>query len=465
MSTNSTSDNRANKTTLESVYLALTSEDDGRLCKDIPESACNDQPKHFLSHVISLTSSKSADSLIDPKLILAWLFTQLGASAFIVGLLVPIREAGALLPQLFIANWVRQRSQRKWVWAIGSAIQGMCVIGMVVAIMSLDQEDAVYVLLGLVSVLALARSFCSVSYKDVLGKTVSKSTRGTATGLATSLAAITILTFAILISFSIVTLSIDIILILLTIAGLLWLFAAINFLSLTEHSGATEGGASAIHGLAQRVRRAFQDNQFSLFIATRACLVTSTLAPPFILLLQQQLNTKQQLITSNTALEEISSSLNLGSDLGLLILASALASLFSSYIWGRLADRSSRKVLIFAACTSALMYAVITIGLLTEASFLTEPFAVPLILFVIMVAYQGVNLGRSTHLVDMAPEEKRADYTAVSNTVIGLVLTLGSLFGWLAQSYGLVVLFSIFFLLASLAAIIATRLSEVQQTE
>ena len=92
------------QSTVEQVYEAINSGDDGRVCKDIPEQACDHQPKNVTTHIISLAATKVADGLIDPKLILSWLLSALGASTFLVGLLVPIREAGALLPQLFTAG-------------------------------------------------------------------------------------------------------------------------------------------------------------------------------------------------------------------------------------------------------------------------------------------------------------------------------------------------------------------------
>lgn len=85
----------------------LTSGDEGRVCKDIPESACHEESGNFLKHITSLSASKISDGLIDPKLVLSWLLTTLGAPAFIIGLLVPVREAGALLPQLFTAAALR----------------------------------------------------------------------------------------------------------------------------------------------------------------------------------------------------------------------------------------------------------------------------------------------------------------------------------------------------------------------
>jgi hypothetical protein len=40
------------------------------------------------------------------------------------------------------------------------------------------------------------------------------------------------------------------------------------------------------------------------------------------------------------------------------------------------------------------------------------------------IAHAGIRLGRKTYLVDMAGGNRRTDYVAVSNTVIGLILLL-----------------------------------------
>lgn len=178
----------------------LTAEDDGRVCKDIPESACNEQPKNFVTHIIALSMTKLADGLLNPKLMLSWILTSLGAPAYFVGWLVPVREAGALLPQLFIAGYIRSLPLRKLVWTLGCFIQGICAAGIALAAIYLTGFNLGLFVVVLLGMLALARSLCSVSYKDVLGKTVGKSKRGTATGTASSLAAGGILFYALVLS-------------------------------------------------------------------------------------------------------------------------------------------------------------------------------------------------------------------------------------------------------------------------
>lgn len=102
------------ETTVQRAYDALSAEDDGRVCRDIPDAACNQQPQNFLRHAGALGLSKAADGLSDPKLVLSWLMTHLGVPAALIGLLVPIREAGSLLPQLFTAARIRAMARRKW---------------------------------------------------------------------------------------------------------------------------------------------------------------------------------------------------------------------------------------------------------------------------------------------------------------------------------------------------------------
>ena len=101
----------------------------------------------------------------------------LGAPSSLVGLLVPMREAGALLPQLVTAGVLRQLPQRKWAWSAGALMQGLSAISIAFAALTLEGAQAGWAILAALAVLALSRSVCSVCYKDVLGKTVSKSRR------------------------------------------------------------------------------------------------------------------------------------------------------------------------------------------------------------------------------------------------------------------------------------------------
>lgn len=431
----------------EEIYSLLTGEDDGRVCRNIPEEACKEQPGNFLKHILSLAATKTGGGLADPKLVLPWLLLTLGAPSFLVGFLVPVREAGALLPQLVTAAWIRSLPRRKWAWAIGSAIQGFAVFGMAIAGLTMDGAAAGWTVVGLLAVFAIARSVCSVSYKDVLGKTVSKSTRGTATGTAGTIAAVLVLLFGGLLSLGILDISIGVVTSALFVAGGLWLVAAAVFSTLLETRGATEGGGNALTVAMKQISLLKTDRQLVRFIIARSLLTATAMAPPFLIALSGQTGNRQF------------------GQLGMFVIASGLASVVSSFIWGKLSDRSSRRVLIFAALIGAL--AVGTAGVLSilAADIVQYAFVLPTLHFILMIAHEGVRLGRSTHIVDMADENTRSAYTALSNTIIGLVLVIGGVFGSIAQAAGESVVLVIFMGMGITAAMVARGLHEVQSAD
>ncbi len=432
------------ESTQQAVYELLTSEDDGRVCRDIPEEACDAQPQNFTRHVVSLAATKTGDGLVDPKLVLSWLLTALGAPAYMIGLLVPLREAGALLPQLFIAATIRGLPQRKWVWAGGSLVQGLCLLGMAGAALTLDGAAAGGAILLLLAVFACARAACSVSYKDVLGKTVSKATRGTATGTASSIAAALVLAFGLLLSLGFLDRSVATIAGALMVGAGLWLLAAAVFITLAEQPGATEGGGDPITVARAQVALLWRDAQLARFIAARGLLTATALAPPYLLALAGESGARQ-----------------LG-QLGFFVVASALAGMLGGYVWGRLSDKSSRKVLMLSALVAAAMLAASALLGFAAPAWLQGGVLAPLLLFVLMIAYQGVRLGRSTHIVDMAARDDRAAYTALSNSIIGLLLLAGGLFGLLAELAGAAAVLAVFAVMCVLAAAVAFGLCEEQ---
>lgn len=382
-----------------------------------------------LRHAASLSLTKVADGLIDPKLVLSWLLTALGAPAVYAGALVPIREAGALLPQIALAGWVQGMKRRKWAWVVGSAGQGLCAGLIVLAGLTLEGAAAGLAICAALGALALFRAICSVSYKDILGKTVGAARRGSVTGLAGSISSVGVLLFAVLLMSGFVK-DRGVVIAAIALAAAFWGVAALLFSTLKEQPGAADGGLSTSFAVLRANPVLWR------FIAVRGLLVSTALAPPYFVILG-------------------------GGDgegtlggLGALVLASALASLLSSYVWGRLSDWSSRQVLMLTGIVGAgamgLAVALAQMGLAQEV------WAMPGALFVLMIAYHGVRQGRSTYLVDVSPEGRRAAYAAVSNTVIGVLLLVAGVAGGGAALFGAQAVLALFAAMA-LAAAWATR--------
>lgn len=426
------------------IYDLLTGEEDARVCRDIADSACREQPRNFLIHILSLVASKTGDRLASPKLVLSWLMTSLGAPAFMLGLLVPIRESLSLLPQLFIAGYIRAVGVRKWFWVAGSLVQGVAVAGMALVAVTLQGAAAGASILGLLVVFSLGRGVCSVAAKDVLGKTVSKNRRGTATGYASSIAgAITIVVGAITFAMPPDEQGARFFGILLTTAGALWVLAALVFSRLVEYSGATEGGSNAITEAVRQFGLIRRDAQLRRFLIVRTLLLSTALVAPFYVILASQ---------------ETGSGL---SQLGGLLIATGTASFLSAPLWGRMADRSSRRTMALAALLAAVAgFATAFLAWAPDLPYRSTLFAATY--FLLSVAHSGVRLGRKTHLIDMATADNRAAYVAVSNTFIGVMLLAGGVFGAVASLFGPAVAIVALATLSLLAAIAARSLKDVQ---
>jgi len=110
--------------------------------------------------------------------------------------------------------------------------------------------------------------------------------------------------------------------------------------------------------------------------------------------------------------------------LGLFILANGIASSISAPVWGKMADQSSKQVMVKAALITSLLGIIVFI-IVSWIPFLRDEFWLyPVAYFILGIAHSGVRLGRKTYVVDMAGGNKRTDYVAVSNTIIGGILLI-----------------------------------------
>ncbi|MEO7774919.1 MAG: MFS transporter permease [Steroidobacteraceae bacterium] len=418
-----------------------------QVCRDLPESACRAQPHNYGVNVVSLSLARIGEGLADPKLVLAWLLDAIGTPTWALGLLVPVRESVAMLPQLVISARIRRLSIRKSVYVLGCIIQGAAIIGF--GLMGWFATVfagffAGIVAVALIAIFALGRSLCSISFKDLLGKTVDRGQRGSVSGTAGTIAAIATLLLAVGYAVGSIPLTVPVVAGMIVLGGACWMLAAFVFGLVREEPGATSGGIDGLAAVISQLGLLRSDPQLSRLIFTRALLLSTALAPPFYI-----------------ALSGDSAASGLGT-LGTFMIAASAASLASTYVWGSLSDKSSRLVLIVAATLAVLANASAAFVALVKPDLLQNSLLLPALLFVLMIAHQGVRLGRSVHVVDMADRDNRATYTALSNSVVGLILLASGVFGVIAQWLGIGAVLAMFTTMAALATVAAAGLHDVQ---
>jgi len=431
-------------TLLDDLYTKLVNDEDARVCREIPDSACREVPRNFFLLIASYVLTKLGDAVANPKTTLTWMIDAIGAPVALTGLLVPVRESGSLIPQLLIAAYVRRQPLRKWVWVLGSILQAIAVTAMAMAAWFFGGAGAGIVVVVFVGVFSLARGLSSVAAKDVLGKTIPKTRRGRVNGYSASIAGLATLGVgAALVLLGVDDGSTSTFLVLLGGAAGLWVLAAALYAQIAEEPGETEGGGNALTEAIGKLRLLRDDRPFRNFVITRSLLLCSALSAPYYVILAREHDS------------------GIGGQLGFFILAGGLASSVSAPFWGRLADWSSRTVMAVAALIAGGL-GVVSVGV----EFLVPALAgrvwfYPLVFFVLMVAHSGVRLGRKTYVVDLADGNRRTDYVAVSNSVIGVVLLLLGGMGALAQLASVPLVILLLSALGLAGAVMSRSLPEV----
>jgi len=430
----------------DEIYDKLVNDEDARACKSIPDSACQVVPGNFVKTLLSLFLSKLGDALVNPKITLPWLMQSVGAPAWMLGWLVPIRESGSMLPQLAIASVVRTMPVRKWMWVLGSVLQAVCIGLIALSALTLNGVLAGWAILGLVVIFSLSRGLSSVASKDVLGKTIPKQRRGSLNGWAESAAGMITLAVAVVLMAGLVGEGNTLVYALGFVgAALLWLLAALVYSGIREFPGETDGGRNGLKEAFGRMALVKTDAAFRHFLITRSLMLCSALSAPFVVVLAQQ---------------EMDAAIGL---LALFMAASGLASLVSGRFWGRFADVSSRLVMVRSGMMAAGVGLVVFAVAVFARDWLSQIWFLPLMYFVLSIAHQGVRLGRKTYVVNMGEGNKRTDYVSVGNTLIGVILLLMGFISALEPLIGISGLILILSAMGMAGSWMAIRLPEVER--
>ena len=352
------------------------------------------------------TCTKLGDVLMNPKTVLTWILTSLGSPGAIIAMLVPIRESGSMLPQLVISSWVKRIRQRKHIFVVGCIVQALAVTAMGLSALLLPAVSAGWSILFSLTIFSIARAFCSISTKDVLGRCIPKGVRGqisglsaTASGFLSAIAAMGLILYR-------GEQTITILSWLLLVTGFLSFLGAAFYNVIHEPVPEEKISSPALSkDLKSRLNLVLTDPLFKKFIICRCLLLGSALASPLIVVLGQQ---------------------NQGSLISLVgfLVASGLASGMSSFLWGKLADLSgSLAMSVGGIITATIGLTSVAIALWAE-SLASMAWCWPLLFLLFNIGYAGVRMGRTTWVVDTAEGDKRTDYVSASNTIIAICIII-----------------------------------------
>ena len=393
---------------------------DPDLERELPPEVRKNVAPNGLRIVLAQAFQSSGDQTVNASTVLPWLFATLGVPHALIGVLVPIRESGSMLPQAFLTPLVLRFRYRKWVVVAGALIQSLAVLVMATAAALATGLTAGLIIIGGLTLFSFGRCLTSIASKDVQGRTIPPGQRGQINGLATTASGLVAITLGLAIRYfggsDISALHLSF---LLFGGAALWLAMALAYASIREYPEAEaphttpnetpsqpDGTGSWSHELVTLLR---EDHLFRHFVGARSLLLVSALSPPFIVVLS------------------IQSGADSLAGLGGFVIASGLAALLGGRIFGRMADKSSQRLMSSGAgLASALLVATVVFAALPVAS--DGGWLINLtyigIYFSLTLIHTGVRVGRKTYVIDMAEGDLRTRYVAVSNSAMGLILLI-----------------------------------------
>lgn len=433
----------SNKDLPEKLYALITEDSEIRVCEDLPEEACKELPRNYTLNILNGTGTKLAEQIISPGLTLPWILSFLGAPAFFSGLLVPVKNAGSLLPQLAISGKIRAFPIRKYFWVGAALFQAICMLLMGFVIFLDNSILAGWLIVGLLLLFSIASGVASVAFKDVVAKTIPKGTRGRMLALRASFGGILSLVAGLTLYFYIGDdADTGVYFVLFAAVAGLWAFAALLFYKIREAPGHTEGGRNPLEEIKAGGLLLKQDKNLRNFVITRALLMSIPLATPFYVLIGR---------------EQVSASL---AAFGLLIITNGLANILSSPFWGRFSDQSSRKMIGVSALLG-IITACYALSVFYWPDGWKTMFAFIPIFFFNGIAHAGARLSRKTYLVDFAPAAERPLYVSLSNTLIGLFTLVAAMLGFVADFFSMQAQIILFAVMMLMAGFLSFRLKEV----
>jgi len=362
--------------------------------------------------IAGLSLNKLADLLISAKTTLTALLVSVGAPVWMIGWLVPIRESGALLPQVLISIYLRKHAQRHIVWRIGMITQVFSVVGMLLSVILFSGFIAGILVLASLVLLSLGRSACSLTVKDMEADVAKKGERGNLIGVASTVSGVVTLVIAIPLVIYDGALTSNILLVVLCASMLAFILTLICVWPIKTRV--------EVENSSKNTFSINFDTTINKFIFVRGLFVHSALVAPYFM------------IERNGDVKEL---------LPIYIGAEATAALLSSIIWGKIADKSAKLtlrlsgLLALGACVGLLFWQ--TSSIVTSA----------LLFFVLSVAHAGVRTGRKTYSLDVKEGHDRTELVGFSNTAIGIILlAFGALYAALAPALS----FSVVYIMAGM---------------
>jgi len=341
--------------------------------------------------------------------------TRVTASAVAVGAVETIRGVGFFLPQLLVAHWAQRSRYRKPLYLVAAAVRPCALLLISAIILSGTLVPGGSLGLGAIflfwTVFSLSVGAAQVPYADIFARVVPAGQRsrllggrglvggilGVAAGLA--IRRQLLVTDAAITAYAAVFI----------VAAIVFALSAIAFALITEPPAPVTRPPARLRALlADNFATVRTDRRFRTFLIAQVLDAAVLTAVPFYVVQ----------VSRSHALAE--------ADVGLLLAAQTVGTVGLNPLWGWWGDRYGKLPLLRAAAPLALIGPIVAVVLGSVAG-LPAPIITTLyvaIFFLNGACTSGRVVGDLGYLMEISPDDRRAEYSGYLNTWLAPVRLL-----------------------------------------
>jgi hypothetical protein len=372
----------------------------------------------------------TAETVMDPTLVIVAFLSYLTDSPLLLGLVLPIRDGAWSLPQLWISGYLQSIPNKLNFYRKISYLRIATWVIIALTINFIQEPNLLLIFFFTAFIISsFASGLAGLPYLEVVGKTIPAERRGEFFAWRFGLGGVGSIGASIFVRW------------ILDPAGpisfpynygiLSVIFLILASLSVTAFGMISEPGGAVVQpqkpfrAQLTRSMQVLRENRvFRLFLSQQSLLMLAGAATPFFAVyVQQQLGGSPAMI-------------------GVYLAILTSSNLLSNVVFGHMSRRRGNQIVMFAAVLAGGLMSILVLLL----TLLARPLALSanaatiwLIPVFMLVGIRGSGLGVATNslLLEIAPEEERSLYLGFTNSLLGVVLLLTGLSGVVIALFGL----------------------------
>jgi len=413
--------------------------------------------RNFRLFVINGVIYIFGEALLDPTLVLVAFISQLTDSAFLIGMLVPLRDAAWALPQLWISNFIQRQPLKIQFYKKITYIRILTWLAITLTIF-LVKDPAILLVLFFISfgISSLANGLAGLPFLELVSKTIPPDRRGELFAWRLGLGGMFGIGGSVLVRWLISSKNPFIFPHNFGMLSLIFLITGSTALLLLNLIHETPDLVSPPkRSIQKQIKVAWgelsSNNNFRSAIISYALLLFSGAAVPFFaVFVQQELGGSREWV-------------------GIYLAVMMAANLISNVVFGRISShRNNQTVFTIAAWSGVAMSAgVLILSLLAKPLGIGPQTASILLLpayFLAGVRITGIGVSGNSLLLNIAPPEERTSIIGFSQSFLGLVLLATGLNGVIVTRFGFPILVGLTLLTHTVAVIMTKRIIDVRGT-